>query len=114
MSRALLISVFLMLLSGCGTLDNKTILLNAGDSKERVLEVMGTPQDRQISSINEAWQYCVSGASFGSNDHKIVWLQSGLVTGVSTYKSHASGCTANMKQINWQSKPDSVIEIRNR
>ena len=114
MSRALLISIFLMLLSGCGTLDNKTILLNAGDSKERVLEVMGTPQDRQISGINEAWQYCVSGASFGSNDHKIVWIQSGHVTGVSTYKSHAAGCTANMKEINWQSKPDSVIEIRNR
>ena len=114
MVKNLLISAFLTLLSACGTLDNKTILLNTGDSKERVLEVMGKPQDRQISGSNEAWQYCVSGASFGSNDHKIVWLQSGLVTAISTYKSHADGCTANMKQINWQSKPDSVIEIRNR
>lgn len=43
MFKGLMIGVLLTLLTACGTLDNKTILLNAGDSKERVLEVMGAP-----------------------------------------------------------------------
>jgi hypothetical protein len=114
MFKGLAIGLLLMALSGCGTLDNKTILLNAGDSKERVLEVMGAPADRQMAGAQEAWQYCVSGATFGSNDHKIIWLQSGRVTGISSYKSYSTGCTGFMRQINWQSAPDSVIEIRQR
>jgi hypothetical protein len=59
---ALVLSLFV---GGCGTLDSKTNLLNVGDSKERVLEVMGLPKDRQIHGQQEAWQYCVSGAGFG-------------------------------------------------
>ena len=114
MLKALAIVVLLTLLSGCGTLDNKTILLNAGDSKERVLEVMGAPADRQMAGNNEAWQYCVMGASFGSNDHKIIWLSSGRVTGISSYKSYSAGCTANYRQINWQSAPNTVVEVRQR
>jgi len=80
------ISAFLIL-AGCGTLDNKTILINAGDSKERVLEVMGVPQDRQLQQKQEAWQYCVSGAGFGYNDHKIIWVNRGVVTGITSYKT---------------------------
>ena len=53
-------------LLSCGTLDDKTILINAGDSKEDVLSILGTPQDRQFKGSNEAWQYCVSGAGFGA------------------------------------------------
>lgn len=112
--RVLVLTASLLILSGCGTLDNKTILLNPGDTKERVLEVMGPPSDRQMSGSNEAWQYCQLGASFGSNDHKIIWLTSGRVTGISSYKSYSAGCTANYKQINWQRAPDSVIEVRQR
>ena len=55
----------IFILTACGTLDSKTILLNAGDSKKKVLEVMGVPQDRQLQQMQEAWQYCISGAGFG-------------------------------------------------
>jgi hypothetical protein len=47
---------------GCGTLEKKTILSNVGDCKERILDVMGPPQDRQVNGQQEAWQYCISGA----------------------------------------------------
>ena len=101
-------------IAGCGTLDSKTILLNVGDSKSRVMEVMGVPSDRQINGVNEAWQYCVSGASFGSNDHKIIWMRSGFVTAINSYKSYVSGCTSGMREIRWENAPDSVLEIRRR
>jgi hypothetical protein len=109
-----LLLVATSLLAGCGTLDSKTILLNVGDSKQRVIEVMGTPHDRQVKGVHEAWQYCVLGASFGSNDHKIIWIQSGLVTGINSYKSFSGGCTGSMREIRWESAPNAVIEVRPR
>jgi hypothetical protein len=103
-----------LFLTACGTLDSKTIQLNVGDSKQRVLEVMGTPGDRQVRGINEAWQYCISGASYGANDHKIIWMKSGLVTGISSYKSNSFGCTGGMREVRWESSPDAVLELRSR
>ncbi len=106
--------IFFSLVVGCGTLDNKTIILNAGDSKERVLEVMGPPIDRQMKGQQEAWQYCVSGAGFGWNDHKIIWLNAGRVTGINSYRSGGSGCSGNIQPVRWESAPDSVVELRQR
>ena len=102
------------LLAGCGTLDSKTMLLNVGDSKQQVINVMGTPDDRQVKGVYEAWQYCVSGASFGSKDHKIIWIQSGVVTGINSYKSHSAGCSSGMREVRWETAPNAVIEVRPR
>ena len=106
--------VSILFLHGCGTLDNKTILINVGDSKNSVLSVMGTPQDRQIKLESEAWQYCVSGAGFGYNDHKIIWFKAGEVTGITTYRTHSSGCTGAFRTIRWEDAPDLIIETRER
>jgi len=99
---ALVLSLFM---AGCGTLDSKTILLNVGDSKERVLEVMGQPKDRQIYGQQEAWQYCVSGAGFGWNDHKIIWLNAGRVSGINSYRSGVTGCSGGIQPVRWGSAP---------
>ncbi len=103
-----------LIISGCGTLDHKTILLNIGDSKERVLEVMGTPADRQIGRQQEAWQYCVSGAGISWNDHKIIWFTAGHVTGINSYRSYVSGCTGGIQSVRFENAPDTVMEIRRR
>ena len=99
---------------GCGTLDDKTILIDAGSSKADVLNILGTPEDRQFKGTNEAWQYCVSGAGFGYNDHKIVWFLNGVVTGITSYRSRVTGCSSAIKSINWEEAPDIVIEHRAR
>lgn len=115
--KALKLIIYLssiFLLSSCGTLDNKTILINAGDTKERVLEIMGTPQDRQLKFKREAWQYCVSGAGFGYNDHKVIWLNDGKVTGITSYKTYSTGCTGAFRTIRWEEAPDLIIEKRER
>src|SRR5687767_13600739 len=106
--------VLSLFMAGCGTLDSKTILLNVGDSKERVLKVMGPPEDRQINGQQEAWQYCVSGAGVGWNDHKIIWLSAGQVTGINSYRSGGTGCTRAIQPVRWESAPDSIHEIRSR
>jgi len=101
-------------LFGCGTLDKKTILIDSGDSKEKVLEIMGTPYDRQFKQNQEAWQYCVSGAGIGYNDHKIIWFTDKKVTGITTYRTQRTGCTGAVKTINWEEAPDFIIESRQR
>ncbi len=101
-------------LKGCGTLDSKTIMINTGDSKSEVLAVMGVPKDRQLEQGQEAWQYCVSGAGLGYNDHKIIWFDEGVATGITSYKSSRSGCTGALKTIKWEDAPDVVIETRER
>jgi len=104
----------LFLYKGCGTLDNKTILISAGDSKQKALEIMGTPDDRKLQREKEAWQYCVSGAGFGYNDHKIIWFNSGRVTGITSYKTRQTGCTGSIRSVRWENAPDYILETRAR
>lgn len=113
-SKAIVSVAILALLSACGTLDKKTILLSVGDSKERVLEVMGTPDDRQVNDRREAWQYCVSGAGFGWNDHKVIWLTENRVSGITSYRSGVPGCQGGIQPVHWETAPDSVVEVRQR
>ena len=113
-SKLVCIILSAFLLAACGTLDNKTIQIDAGDSKVKVLKIMGAPDDRQLKSNHEAWQYCVSGAGFGYNDHKVIWFQSGQVTGITTYRTHTSGCRGATRTIKWEEAPDLIIENRSR
>lgn len=109
----LLLAIFA--LSGCGTLAKKAVFINHGDSKERVLELMGPPSDRQFEGRNEAWQYCETDAGITHDDFRIVWFYDGSVTGLTSYKSSRFGvCSAFFKSIRWENAPDHTIEIRER
>ncbi len=104
----------IILIQGCGTMDNKTILIDPGDPKQKIVEIMGAPYDRQFQGSKEAWQYCVSGAGFGYNDHKIIWFTNKRVTGITSYRTSRTGCTGHVKTIRWEDAPDYTVEIRNR
>ncbi|WP_240129659.1 hypothetical protein [Shewanella cutis] len=114
MIKKSIILIGVIFLYACGTLDSKTININVGDSKEKVLGIMGVPQDRQLKDNQEAWQYCVSGAGFGYNDHKIIWFNSGQVTGITSYRSSRSGCTGAIETIRWEEAPDFILETWQR
>lgn len=104
--RALAI-VAMMLLTACGSLERRSITINAGDTKDRVLAVMGTPGDRQFRDDLEVWQYCQTGAGFGYHDFRTVWFRGGRVTGVSSYKDHTAGtgCGGHFRSIDWSLAP---------
>ena len=105
-----------LLLAACGSLEKKSIMLNVGDSKEQVLSVMGTPDDRQLQGESEAWQYCQTGAGFGYHDYRTIWFFRGKVTGINSYKSSRPGssCMTDVRPIKWEEAPNTTIEIRNR
>ena len=81
--------LFTFVLSACGTLDKKTILINLDDDKSKVLEIMGPPDDRQMEGQSEAWQYCKS-----------------------TYRSQTTGCTGGFRTIRWEDAPHEIKEYR--
>ena len=106
----------MVVLVGCGSLEKKSTLINHGDTKEKVLSVMGVPGDRQFQGKNEAWQYGQTGAGFGYHDFRIIWFYDGKVTGITSYKDRTPGMGAGglFKPIKWEDAPDRTIEIRQR
>lgn len=115
-SRGVVLTMTVLLMAGCGTLEKKAILINPGDSKEAVIKIMGTPGDRQFRNQQEAWQYCITGAGFGYHDYRIVWFERAKVTGITSYKSGAPGvsCKSQFTAIRWEDAPDATIEVRSR
>jgi hypothetical protein len=114
--KALALASCVLILSACGSLEKRSVLVSPGDTKEQVLAAMGVPDDRQLNGTAEAWQYCQTGAGFGYHDFRIIWLRGGKVTGITSYKTRtpATSCVADIKQVNWESSPDHVLEIRQR
>lgn len=101
------LSLALFLLVGCGSLEKKSILIGLGDTMERVIEVMGMPDDRQIKDRMEAWQYCKTGAGFGYHDYRMFWFYEGRASGITSYKTTRPGtsCMADIREVNWEEAP---------
>lgn len=107
-----------MTLTGCATTGSvsnvreKTLLIGFGDTKEKVLEVLGTPGDRSFRGSGEAWQYCSTG--FATDTYSTIWFDDGLVTGVTSKNaSLATGfCSQNFLEVDWGQRPsDQKIDI---
>jgi len=110
--------VCFFVLAGCSTkgmvsnVRDKALLISFGDSKEKVIEVLGTPGDRSFSADQEAWQYCSTG--WTQDSYLTVWFASGYVTGVTTQSaSLADGfCSGAFPRVDWGQVPaDQKIEV---
>lgn len=103
-----------IIVGGCGTLKDKTIQISPGDSKEKVVNILGAPEDRQFRGAQEAWQYS-SIVAIGICEYTIVWLDKSIVTGLNSYRNNSvAGCRVGIQAVKWESAPDAVIEVRNR
>jgi len=101
----------LLVFVGCSASYNASLEVNNGMNKDEVLDIMGTPGNRQFNGAKEAWQYCDS--KFAVDEYIVVWFNRGLVTGITTYRQRSSFDTV-YRTINWQEAPDVIIERRNR
>lgn len=107
--------VLALFLFGCANVQKRSTRINPGDSKEQIIEVMGEPENRQFKGNLEAWQYC--DTSFGRYNYSIVWLNSGIATGVNSYTNPGQPfnfCGAGFEPVRWENAPNQTIEIRNR
>jgi len=118
LSKILTKGVFLVCLTAlisCGTigLTTKQNLISPGQSGDEVINILGTPGNKQFQGKDEAWQYCHTG--FSSDLYVIVWLHDGKVTGMKTYNGYVSGpCAKGFRSIDWQDAPDRTVEYRVR
>ena len=105
----MVVTVFALGIVSCRTMElaNKTIQINKGDDRTKVLQVMGTPQDRQFLGDYEVLQYCITGAGFGYHDYSAIWLRSGKVAGITTYKDHTPGssCRGHLRTLRTEDAP---------
>ena len=107
-----LVSVVVVITTlACAGVKTRAVQVSAGNTKDRVIEIMGTPDDRQFNVQQEAWQYGMV-VSIGVCDYTVVWFREGKVTGLTSYRAFSTlGCRHGLKSINWQEAPDHIIEI---
>lgn len=109
---------FAMVVAGCRTMElaNKTINIEKGDDKSKVIAIMGTPQNRQFLRDYEILQYCVTGAGFGYHDYSVIWLRGAAVIGITTYKDRTPGtsCRGQFKTLRVEDAPDFIVDVRQR
>lgn len=77
--------------------------VTVGDSKSKVLSIMGNPGNRQFSGTNEAWQYCQTDIwGMSGDDYIVVWFRNGNVSAVTSYKNTNYGdCSMFYREIDW-------------
>ena len=92
----------LVLLSSCGSMQSKMDQLRIGDKKDRVIDVLGQPDDAVSNGENVAWRYCVSGSEFGANDHRDILFRKEKVITMYSYKTNVTGCSRGFQPIRWQ------------
>lgn len=111
-TTTLIAFLILGLITACSTTVNKAVKIKSGDSREQVLAIMGDPDDRQFNGKDEAWQYAASRAGYA--EYRIIWFNEGIVFAVTSYRQSGATAMGGLREINWESKPDRTIEIRNR
>lgn len=111
--KYLILIVFV--LTGCASFDPAYTQIQPKQTRAEVIALLGTPEDRQFSGKNEAWQYCRTGTSFGVSGYRVVWFYDSKVTGLTNYSLRRPGsCEAHFEPMKWENAPDKIIEVRNR
>jgi len=105
----------LLFFSGCATrstsdLRRQALQINNGMTKAQVIDILGTPGNRQFHENYEAWQY----KSYGmlEDDLHIVWFKDGIVTGYTTESRKDLPFGFDYKRIDWERAPDYIEEER--
>jgi len=114
---------FLILFSSCASssmLKTKSFQINPGMTKGEVINIMGTPTNRQfITGENgifyEALQWDLGWHSgltsdFSNKDMLIVYFKNNKVTDLDNYVAYYG----IIKMVKWEERPDYIIEKRNR
>lgn len=85
-----------------------------GDTRDRVIEIMGRQGNRQLSGDSEALQWCKTGVF--NNHYALVVLRSGRVFTIRTTSTQGQSgpCSQGFPTVDFETAPDQTIEVRNR
>ncbi len=110
--KNLMLVAMLLVSVGCSThLTRTSYSLEAGMSKQEVIEKMGLPDRRSMRGSDEALQYSEI-AGFGQCSYIIVWLSEGKVTAVTSRSGPSvAGCGLGSKEVDWGQMPKPQLDI---
>jgi len=82
--------------------------LQVGDSKEKVVDVMGWPEYRSGDDNGEVLQYCSTG--FADDGYRVYWIRNGKIVAMTSYKGvmQLGMCASHFRQLTWSDAPRSV------
>lgn len=110
--KSILFLIVSLTIVSCSThLTRTSYSLEAGMSKQFVIQKMGLPDRRSLRSNNEALQYSEI-VGFGQCSYIIIWLTDGKVTAV-TSRSGAivAGCGLGSKEVDWGQMPKPSLDL---
>lgn len=110
---ALLLVLSLTMLAGCGP-DRDEISygreLDTGDSKAKIIELLGDPQYRETGGGGEVLQYCNTG--FDLDVYRAFWVRDSRIIATKNYdRSGQIGlCSRFFQKLTWDDRPESRAE----
>ncbi len=111
------LAIMAVLLTGCETFPSLNQYVNEiqiGDSRARVLGIVGPPGDRSVYKNQEVFQYCNHDSSnlsaFAQTaSYKVIWLKGGIVEGITGYSATGPSCL--FREVDWGQAPSQKIDI---
>lgn len=115
--RVLLSVLGAILLAGCAGDQGKVPdqeKLHVGDSKEKIIRIMGWPEYRQGNNDGEVLQYCSTG--FADDGYRVFWVRDDKIAAMTSYKGvmQLGLCDRHFRQLTWRDAPRSVGEPERR
>ena len=114
--KIFIFAVMSLVVMGCSThLTRTSYSINAGMSKQSVIDKMGFPDRRSMRGSDEALQYSEI-VGFGQCGYIIVWLSEEKVTAVTNRSGPSiAGCGLGSKEVDWgqMPKPEININVKN-
>jgi hypothetical protein len=112
MKKIILVILLSLSIMGCSTHLTKTSYnLEAGMSKQVVIQKMGLPDRRSFRGTDEALQYSEI-VGFGQCSYIIVWLTNDKVKGITSRSgSSIAGCGLGSKEVDWGQMPKPSLHL---
>jgi len=103
--RAIFLICAALVICGCSSMVKRSLAVQQGMSRERVLEVMGTPAGRSFRGDDEAWQY-EQLAGFGQCAYVTIWFIRSHVVGITERRgASVAGCGLGSHEVEWSQMP---------
>jgi len=109
--KIILALLSIALISGCSSLQKKSMMLDPGMSKAEVVSILGLPENRSFRGNSEALQYS-EVAGFGQCNYMIAWFTNKKLLGITNRRGGSvAGCGLGSREVDWGQIPKPSLDL---